>query len=373
MVKLENIGVLIFLLGTIVSCKTLEDPVIIVEDPVFKITGTVNGQPLEIQAGVNEYKMETDYVFDENASVFDFKGSLQQVNCTTCLPSLHISLRNYKHTDSDLLVNTDSAFTTNYYAIRSSEDTPTQYKVSYKGQTFGDVAAHLWNFGDGFTGNQENEEYSYNHPGEYTVLYKAIYANGCTDSISNIFYVGIPGAACRANFTPVISGNTVTIENYAVGVSPLIYAWDFGDGMISNGFQPVHTYPTPGIYNIRLLVTDAQQHMATFNRKVIILPTADCIASMLYPVLTPIPNPAGLSTVTITYTDENGTEYSSLNNTSAVQDFFKIESIEPYADNRLGDRVIKLKTGFRCRLFDASHTNFVDLNIPEAVMGVAFK
>jgi PKD repeat protein len=371
MLNIRYIGLILILIFE--SCKTIDDPVITIEDPVFRVVGTVNNQPLEIQAGIDNYIMETSYTYDIEKGVFDFKGSLQQSGCVNCPSSLFITIRNYTQSPVDQSVVIDSAFVTDYYSIRTSDDSPTSFKLNFQGQNFGNAATHFWNFGDGNSGSDEDEEYIYNHPGEYTVLYKAAYAGGCVDSIVNTFQIGIPGAICRANFAPVITGNIVTIENYAVGVSPLIYAWDFGDGMISNDFQPVHTYTTPGIYNIRLLVTDAQQHIATFNRKVIILPTSDCIASMFYPVLTPIPNPAGLSTVTITYTDENGTEFSSQNNTSTVQDFFKIESIEPYADNPLGERVIKLKTGFRCRLYDASHTNFVDLNIPEAVIGVAFK
>jgi hypothetical protein len=35
------------------------------------------------------------------------------------------------------------------------------------------------------------------------------------------------------------------------------YAWDFGDGSSGVGVSPVHTYPQPGIYQVRLTVTDS--------------------------------------------------------------------------------------------------------------------
>ena len=53
--------------------------------------------------------------------------------------------------------------------------------------------------------------------------------------------------------THVFSDNT----SYFFGSAPFTINWDFGDGSISNGENPVHVYTTTGIYDIELIATDS--------------------------------------------------------------------------------------------------------------------
>jgi PKD repeat protein len=38
--------------------------------------------------------------------------------------------------------------------------------------------------------------------------------------------------------------------------SPIMYNYDFGDGINSTSRNPVHTYQFPGVYNVTLTVLD---------------------------------------------------------------------------------------------------------------------
>ena len=80
-----------------------------------------------------------------------------------------------------------------------------------------------------------------------------------------------------------------------------------------------------------------------------------------------------MSTATIEYVDANGITYSSQNNPQADSSFFKIISVEDYATNANGNKVKKLRVQLRSKLYNSSQTAFVDLNISDAVIGVAYK
>lgn len=65
---------------------------------------------------------------------------------------------------------------------------------------------------------------------------------------------------CSAYYTlyPDTVPNNWIAVNQAMGISPITYQWDWGDGSFSLGATPSHTYNTPGFYNICLTITDGQ-------------------------------------------------------------------------------------------------------------------
>jgi PKD repeat protein len=50
---------------------------------------------------------------------------------------------------------------------------------------------------------------------------------------------------------------TVQFTDLSTGSGPLVYQWDFGDGITSNAQNPVHTYTAEGIYNVTLAVENS--------------------------------------------------------------------------------------------------------------------
>jgi len=121
-----------------------------------------------------------------------------------------------------------------------------------------------WSFGDGATSTDPQPLHNYNEPGWYVVcltaastyeqqgggvftcvdtLCQEVFIPGETspcDSINAFFEVGVDGAA-------VSFFNVLSDPQYS-------YYWQFGDGSVDYGPDPVHTYPGPGIYEACLLM-----------------------------------------------------------------------------------------------------------------------
>ncbi|HOD94822.1 MAG TPA: PKD domain-containing protein [Candidatus Hydrogenedentes bacterium] len=126
------------------------------------------------------------------------------------------------------------------------------------------INAWLWQFGDGTTSTEASPSHVYNNPGSYTVQLTVSSAAG-TDSETragfiNVNQVGGPTADFTAHPKKGDSPLKVQFANASsAGDSPITsWLWHFGDGTTSTEQAPAHIYAGPGIYTVRLIVTDAQ-------------------------------------------------------------------------------------------------------------------
>jgi len=71
---------------------------------------------------------------------------------------------------------------------------------------------------------------------------------------------------CSAYFTvhPDTVPHNWIVVNYASGVAPMNYLWDWGDSTTSTGPTPSHTYSTPGYYNICLTINGGDGCSSTY-------------------------------------------------------------------------------------------------------------
>ena len=90
------------------------------------------------------------------------------------------------------------------------------------------------------------------------------------------------------SFNLVVGQELFFMNHSADGVS---YKWDFGDGYISEEFEPYHTYNTNGFYTVKLTVTgkDGGQSLATLDVEIKI-PTIFAIDVIEYFENLPISN-----------------------------------------------------------------------------------
>jgi gliding motility-associated-like protein len=118
------------------------------------------------------------------------------------------------------------------------------------------AGSFLWNFGDGNTittiKNIDTVYHTYNLPGAFTVNVTAI--NNCTDTTAQAFITvyakPVPDFSAN-NYQPCI-GQSVQFTDNSTGAGSR--QWSFGDGNFSSVLNPLHTYTTPGIYNVKLIV-----------------------------------------------------------------------------------------------------------------------
>lgn len=119
-----------------------------------------------------------------------------------------------------------------------------------------------WTFGNGATSTNVNPVHTYNAPGTYTVCLrvKKLTASGSAPCIKEICKTVVVTAPCNivANFTWIATQtNPLRIEFNNTSTNTAAtdsICWTFGDGTTSNQYSPLHTYATPGTYNVCLRI-----------------------------------------------------------------------------------------------------------------------
>lgn len=177
----------------------------------------------------------------------------------------------------------------------------------------GNITNYAWTFGDGGTANgaNPNPTHTYTTSGTFNVTLTITDANGCFNSVTKPNYIRINGpvADFSAANTSGCAGLTTVFTNLSTtdGVNNVgTWQWNYGDGntQILSGPPFQHTYNTPGIFSVQLIVTDAAGCKDSIT-KVDIITATDPVPNFLsYDTLT-CPNalvtftntstPAGLS------------------------------------------------------------------------------
>jgi gliding motility-associated-like protein len=141
------------------------------------------------------------------------------------------------------------------------------------------IATWEWDFGNGKTGQGKIPNViCYPLPGMYDVKLTAVSDKKCTSTITKskmIETYAQPVAAFTSD--PSASVYDPIIHFYDQSVKDIkTWTWDMGDGKIisPNTKNPVHTYPLEiaGIYNIKLLVTDANGCKDSIDHTIEIIP-----------------------------------------------------------------------------------------------------
>jgi PKD repeat protein len=129
---------------------------------------------------------------------------------------------------------------------------------SYSGQptvNFTDLSVGLitnweWDFNDGFTATEQNPAHTFLTNGSYNVCLTAsnvVSSNTICKEITIDSYIPV-----TANFS--FTGDPdVSFTDLSTG-EPTTYIWDFGDGVIVEEINPVHTYLMNNIYSVCLTV-----------------------------------------------------------------------------------------------------------------------
>lgn len=115
-----------------------------------------------------------------------------------------------------------------------------------------------WDFGDGGSSLLQNPGHRYNDTGYFTVRLIAT-NNGCPDTIIKTNYVRVLPPIARFGITPDCGSRLRFIFTDQSIVDPLMtplsWEWNFGDASpLVTTQSPIHSFPTLGVYNVRLVV-----------------------------------------------------------------------------------------------------------------------
>ncbi|MFN8125471.1 MAG: PKD domain-containing protein [Candidatus Nanopelagicales bacterium] len=123
----------------------------------------------------------------------------------------------------------------------------------------GSLVAFAWDFGDGTTATGATAKHTYAAAGDFRVRLTVTDNRGGTATTDRMVTAVKPNEPPRAAFTTDSKDLKVSVDAGASSDpdgSVISYAWDFGDGSNAAGMTVAHTYATPGVYDVRLVVTD---------------------------------------------------------------------------------------------------------------------
>ena len=182
--------------------------------------------------------------------------------------------------------------------------------VVFSDESTGSIDTWFWDFGDGATATVSDPQHEYTAPGIYTV--SLIVANECgadTLTVADALQVTAPAVAPVAGFTldPAAGCAPVPVAFTDTSTGDIdTWDWRFGDGTASAEPNPAHTYNTPGIYHVRLIVAGAAGVDTLVVAEAVTVSQPVAAAFAVSDTLITYPN-------AITFTDESTGEVSSWN------------------------------------------------------------
>lgn len=127
--------------------------------------------------------------------------------------------------------------------------------IQFENLSTANATSFEWYFpgGDPATSNLESPAVTYSAAGFYDAILIAANAVG-SDTFTILQGIEIGGLPV-VDFGIGVSNLTVTFANLSLNASQG-YLWNFGDGNTSDEANPVHTYPSQGIYQVSLTATN---------------------------------------------------------------------------------------------------------------------
>jgi PKD repeat protein len=136
------------------------------------------------------------------------------------------------------------------------------FEFEFIDNSVGHINAWEWDFGDGFTSDEQNPAHVYADTGSYGVclsVYKLDSLLFCNSTICYNIIVHAPAPTCQADFRAEVDMGVNKPNLYHfVDVSqgePNEWSWDFGDGNSSYEQNPSHQYADGGTYEVSLKIT----------------------------------------------------------------------------------------------------------------------
>lgn len=341
---------------------------------VFYCKGIVNGTPMDLQAGVNDYYMYSSYIQGAN-NVYNFTGDLKQTTCASCNNRIQFQINDFQMSATNASAVINTSLVPAYYSLQVPGGAPTKFPVIFISlPSKNDIAqTYLWNFGDGTTSADVNPIHPFLHPGYYTVCLTITYASSCTSTICTQITVGVPDTVCSAAILSPDTGNIISFSAAAKGTAPFTYSWDFGNGNTSTLQNAANNYLSPGIYKVHLHVKDASNYVADAYKNVSTPGFSGCFTNFKFyrDTISAVANPYAFSNVTIRYTDNAGITYTSNDTLQTKDSYFRIISVEDYLNNNNNQLTKKLHVNFKCKVFNGS--NYLQIDNGDAVIAVAYK
>jgi gliding motility-associated-like protein len=146
------------------------------------------------------------------------------------------------------------------------------YSMDFQNQSTvgsGSIATYFWDFGDGTNAARQSPSKLYLNPGSYKVSLSVITDKNCKGSVTKSATIHNNPIA---NFT--VASVCLKQEIFPVNLSQVTdnasFEWNMGDGSMYGVFAPSHVYSNPGVFAIKMKVTDLNGCIDSLSRNVTI-------------------------------------------------------------------------------------------------------
>jgi hypothetical protein len=357
------ISLIVILIAT--SCeKKKYPPNEVIGDAEYYFSGMIDGTPLTLRAGHDNYYLYTSTETDAN-NLKRFKGDLRETDCSPCHDRVEIILNNNRRTTLAPPLDSSAVVAKPYdYITDAAQEV---YSANFAAQGNHATAKIRWDFGDGSSGDQSSISHTYAKPGQYDVCLTLTSTKGCVSKVCNRISIGNNGF--NAYVWSGVNGNTVLFDPTVTGgKTPYKYLWSFGDGGTSTQRSPSYTYKIAGSYPVVLTVRDSLNRATTVNYNIA---TGGDVSSCTTNFSLSVANYQNLnfSKVEVRYTGPDGITYSSIGQQPASS--FQLLSVEDAGLNENGEPFKKIRVRFNCLLYNGGRVlNFDNV---EGVFAVGYK
>jgi hypothetical protein len=348
-------------------------------NPQFYFTAELDGVPMQLQAGTNNFYLQTGVEQDLN-QVYETSAALQPTNCSGCPNSWEFIIRDHAALDLQAAMLPDSTFQRKAYPFYRSYGT-NLFRVQLQNQSFPGLNNQLvsseWevrnNTGQLIESTQATAPQLLLPQGSYRVRLTSFFTNGCNNTLEKNIQAAPLNTACSADFHYSLSANNSQIQMYAMGISlppPYTVEWQINDQTFT-GMQlslSTDSLGTGGVNLVRMRVFNA-----SCTTEVVKQVTNDPITrcTVNFRVSSSAFNaPIQTGTLRIQYRRADGTLFCSSFGDQQSSANFVITDITEFKNSPQGLPVKQLKGTVRCTLFSADGSE--QLNINNGAFNLAF-
>lgn len=376
----NSLSIIILLTVVLFSCKKKDLPQSEPTAPEFVASFEVQGSTVKLEAGNNDYYMNSSYYWDTLHNLYVCKGDLRQKTFQMGGGyALTILFNDTKTSHANASMNIDSALIPGdhlYNDMNTSGLTQRADFTPMKAQNMN--ADYSWSVYDGSVTKNYTGSYSISPNLEigktYSVSFNSKDAAGvCDASHTNVFKAG---SKLQTNVT-VTRDITIPEMRYKLSYDLPGYAssfrcrWDFGDNTTSTAINPTKLYQ-PGTYTVGLTLVDKNMNDSCISYYQLNATNGNvCDANYFAKFNNTIQNNRLYSSVTILLTDPNGKVYTSHDLIQPQSSSFQILSVSDYMLNDAGQHTKRVKVKFNCVLNHGSES--ITLNNGEASIAVSYK
>ncbi|MCC5916860.1 MAG: PKD domain-containing protein [Cryomorphaceae bacterium] len=337
------------------SCAKNEIPENWEGDPVFVFDGTIGGESVVYQAGIDGYGMHTHYIRD-TSNIWAMRGILGPENCPEgCTGSLEVRLYDpqiFPNVNADRSAHTERE---NWILASGAPQTildTIDVFTFFSDNTLPANQGILWDFQGGDTTSIQNPVRIFSG-NTFRNVCLTTSNNNCNNNICNRIYTR-SSAACRVQFfyQPDTAG-TYTYTFTAQSASNV--TWDFGDGSSATGNVVTHAFSDTNTFRVCAQIGGSCN--TSFCRDVQVMNNTQCGSGYSWQVndsITAQNVPGGvLGSVVLIWKDESGRRFQNFVSGRSVTsaEFFRVKNIESYNSNREGDPTVKITANADVWLF----------------------